>query len=278
MVLMAMLGRDSSNYPTVSSITYGGVAATEIGRHRVHSLDTAFVILWYVPEASLTTGANTASVTANGSSLRDTFYVWAVENARQPTSVEDLRFVAGGYADAVSGINGPDETRDTTGAADGGLVMGFGFIQASTSTAITFTYETPTLVQTLPVLKNVEHSVGPSAISAIGARTVQSADLRFMTFDDAVGSEVILDTNQQVDTLSAGGFLSTGIGNYAVDPAYDTPVAYEPNGIGQPTRLLITGRQIRVNHKWFGIKLKTRPEYYAGFILDEDRLNSSDTI
>jgi len=279
MVLMAWLGRDNSNqYPSTSGPTYGGVSGIEIGRHRVHSLDTAFVILWYVPESSLTTGANTASISSSTTGNRRTFYVWAVENARQPTSVEDLRFVDGGYADAVSGTNGPDQTRDTTGAADGGLIMAFGFIQAATSTNITFTYETPTLVQTLPTLKNVEHSIGPSATSAIGARTAQSAELRSMTFDDAVGSEVILDTNQQVDTLSAGGFLSTGIGNYAVDPAYDTPVAYEPNGIGQPTRLLITGRQVRVNHKWFGIKLKTRPEYYAGFILDEDRLNSSDTI
>lgn len=278
MVLMALLGRDGSNYPTVSSITYGGVSATEIGRHRVHQLDTAFVILWYVPESSLTTGANTASITRSGSGTRDTFYVWAVEDARQPTSIDDFKFVFGGKADAVYGTNGPDVTRDTTGAADGGLIMSFGFVQASTSTSITFTYETPTVVQTIPTLVNVEHSVGPSATSAIGARTANSADLRYVTFDDAVGSEVILDTNQQVDTLSAGGFLSTGIGNYSVAPSYDTPVAYEPNGIGQPNRLLITGRQVRVNHKWFGIKLKTRPEYYAGFILDEDRLNSSDTI
>jgi hypothetical protein len=123
-----------------------------------------------------------------------------------------------------------------------------------------------------------KQQVNANQFNAIAAVNVDGSSLDLVTFADAVGSEDILEANQYTDDVSAGGKLSTAIGNYAVAPSYDTPVQYEPNGIGQPTRLLVTGRQVRVNHKWFGIKLKTRPEYYAGFILDEDKLNSSDTI
>lgn len=53
---------------------------------------------------------------------------------------------------------------------------------------------------------------------------------------------------------------------------------------GGPTstrELTIIGRQIRVTHKNYGIKLKTRAQFYAGFILDDTEhglLNGSDTI
>jgi hypothetical protein len=284
LVIMFVLARDNDNVdPTFTTPTYGGISGTFIDKYRVYRGDAFFWQAWYVRESDLTTGANTAQIQGLDGTNYRSFYVFAVENARQDQM--NYRMAYGRFA-SILGTQGPVGSFGSVGGANGGLVVAFHMVATSLQPEVvnpTFDYirpfvsPIPELTTSMPIVFS-KQQVNASIFNAIAAVNVDGSSLDLVTFADAVGSEDILEASQYADDVSAGGKLSTAIGNYAVAPSYDTPVQYEPNGIGQPTRLLVTGRQVRVNHKWFGIKLKTRPEYYAGFILDEDKLNSSDTI